>query len=374
MASPNNNALISHASPHTIKKFELIEAYIKTWVQKLLQNQSCRSIVFIDCMCNSGLYYSDDENIVWGTPIRISKILREAAGQYPSKKIYVYLNDFSQEKVDLLKENLPKECRNFKYCITCRDANDMLREIGLKLPGQKQLHFFLFYDPYDASINWDVLTPFFRSWGEILINHVVNDSVRAITQVKKQETKEKYEGTYRTSFENLLPYGSKREAYEKRIEEIIATLKGHRRREYYVATFPFFNSRNSLVYDLIHCTGSEAGFKLFKATAWKTFGGKSSLKDTHGTENQLVLDFDGDGDITTHVDKTCYNIMDIVHYVHRRYQGKSDIPFADIWALLDHHPIFPSDGYRNEIKAGLKEYYRDKISRSTITFASSGGI
>ena len=50
MASSNNKQLISIAKPHTIKKFELIESYIETWVQKLLNNPKCKRIVFIDCM------------------------------------------------------------------------------------------------------------------------------------------------------------------------------------------------------------------------------------------------------------------------------------------------------------------------------------
>ena len=32
----------------------------------------------------------------------------------------------------------------------------------------------------------------------------------------------------------------------------------------------------------------------------------------------------------------------------------------DIWAALDFHPIFPSDGYRSESKRGLKQTYGAK--------------
>lgn len=42
--------LIDVAHPHTIRKFELIEKYIKSWAQKLMLNDNCNSIVFIDCM------------------------------------------------------------------------------------------------------------------------------------------------------------------------------------------------------------------------------------------------------------------------------------------------------------------------------------
>lgn len=182
--STKNNPLVGEAHPHTIKKFELVTAYIETWAQKLLQNNACQGIIFIDCMCNSGVYVNDLGDEVFGTPIRVAKKLRDVAGQYPNKKIYVYLNDNSPEKIELLKQNLPAEKRNFKYSITVGDGNDLLKKIGPKLSKTSNLHFFLFYDPFEAAIDWEALAPFFRSWGEVLINHMLYDSVRAIKQVK----------------------------------------------------------------------------------------------------------------------------------------------------------------------------------------------
>ena len=107
MASSNNNQLISIVKPHTIKKFELIETYIVTWAQKLLNNPKCKKIVFIDCMCNSGVYQKAEGETVYGTPVRVARILRDAAGQYPNKQIYIYLNDNNPDKLS---------CSNF----TCR--------------------------------------------------------------------------------------------------------------------------------------------------------------------------------------------------------------------------------------------------------------
>ena len=64
MASSNNNEIISVVSPHTIKKFELIEAYVQAWAHKLLEygrnTGNCNGIVFIDCMCNSGMYINEE--------------------------------------------------------------------------------------------------------------------------------------------------------------------------------------------------------------------------------------------------------------------------------------------------------------------------
>ena len=47
--SAKKKNIISKASPHTIKKFELIEEYIKSWAQKLLLTESCNGLIFIDC-------------------------------------------------------------------------------------------------------------------------------------------------------------------------------------------------------------------------------------------------------------------------------------------------------------------------------------
>lgn len=87
---------IDEAKPHTIKKFELIEEYVKSWAQKLLNYSECTEIIFIDCMCNSGIYLNQKGQEVYGTPIRISNVLAEVIKQYPKKKARVYLNDFSK--------------------------------------------------------------------------------------------------------------------------------------------------------------------------------------------------------------------------------------------------------------------------------------
>lgn len=64
--SSKKKSVISKASPHTIKKFELIEEYIKSWAKKLLLTDSCDGLIFIDCMCNSGVYIDDAGQVVKG--------------------------------------------------------------------------------------------------------------------------------------------------------------------------------------------------------------------------------------------------------------------------------------------------------------------
>ncbi len=354
MSSSNNSKIISKASPHTIMKFKLVEEYIKAWAQKLMLNSSCYGLVFIDCMCNSGVYTHNGE-VVEGTPVRVAKALLDVARTYPQKQIQIYLNDNSQEKVDELKKHLPADEGNFRIIATAKDRDELLETIGPQLYGRQHLHYFLFYDPYDASINWPVLIPFLRNWGEVMINHMVSDTVRAISQVRREAAKEKYENTYLTDFEKLIPFGSDKKAYEERVEEIIQELKGQRR--YFVGAFPFFNTQNSQLYSLIHCTSHIEGFKLYKQVAWKTFGGKSSTKDTHGGQYQLSFDFGNEGFLVPATDESCFFVTDIAKYLQKSFSGQKNVPLESLWQLLDYHPIFPSDGFRQEIRNELKNTY-----------------
>lgn len=351
-------SVISKASPHTIKKFELIEEYIKSWAQKLMLNNSCNGLIFIDCMCNSGIYTDDAGEIVKGTAVRVSEALLEVARTYTDKTVYIYLNDKDAKRVDELEKHLPQNERNFQIVTSRLDAHELLKTIGPQLCQTGHLHYFLLYDPYDASIDWEALLPFFRNWGEVMINHMVSDPVRAITRAKRKTTKEKYANTYLEDFEKLVPFGSDKAAYEARVEEIISSLHGTRR--YYVAAFPFYNTNNSHMYNLIHCTSHKEGFKLYKKSAWKVFGAQSSTK--HSTESgQLRFDFDGV--VTLDTDTSCFHVRDIAKYLQDNFKGRNLVPLTELWDLLDDHPIFPSEGYRNEIKKELISDYGAKIEQ-----------
>lgn len=352
--SANNKRTISKASLHTIKKFELIETYIKSWAQILMQNEKCNVLIFIDCMCNSGIYQDNEGNIVEGTPIRVARALRDVARRYENKQIFLYLNDNDPIKICELRKHLPDDERNIRIVTLIGDANELLEKIGQQLTKEGCFNYFLLYDPYDASIDWKALLPFFRNSGEVMINHMVLDPVRAISSAKKKSTIEKYENTYLTDFENLVPFGSDKKAYEARVEKIIKQLKGSR--SYYVAAFPFYNSQNSQMYNLIHCTSNKAGFVLYKNSAWKVFGGKSSTK--HGQIGSYQLALNENGEITVTSDESCFYIKDIARYLYDSFRGQKNVRLEKLWNLLEEHPVFPSKGYKNEIKKELIDVYR----------------
>lgn len=372
MSSKKKNDLISVAHPHSIKKFELISEYVKAWIQILMLNKNCRGIVYIDCMSNSGLYKDNDGKEIEGTPLLVSEIIADAMTKYPDKKAYIYFNDLDSRRIDLLKTRLPKQTSNYTIYTESMDANVLLRKIGSQFATMfNDMNFLLVYDPYDAHIEWDAMMPFLKNWGEIIINHMVSDPIRAVKTAKKPEVIGKYEETYQTTIDELISFGSDRNAFERKIEEIIRNGSGRGKGRYYIASFPFFNSNNSVVYNLIHCTGHYRGFELFKSTAWKTFGDKSSLKNTHNKQDQVQFQFfdDGNAVINTLADESCYNLRDAAKYVQEHFVGNVDVPNDDVWSYLGEHPVFPTRDYKNKIKDILKREFGMKASRSTMTFS-----
>lgn len=371
MASSKRNDPVSVAPPHSIKKFELISEYVKAWIQILMLNQKCRGIVYIDCMSNSGVYKNDEGEEIEGTPLLVSEIIADAMITYTNKQAYLYFNDLDSKKIDLLKTRIPKQTNNFHIYTEAMDANVLLRKIGTQFTTAfSDMHFLLVYDPYDAHIEWDAMMPFLKNWGEIIINHMVSDPIRGAKTAKKQKVIEKYEETYQTTIDELISFGSDRNAFETKIEQIIRDGSGRSEKRYYIASFPFFNSNNSVVYNLIHCTGHYKGFELFKSTAWKTFGDKSSLKNTHNIEDQMSFTISDNGELVmgVQVDESCYNLRDAAKYVQEHFAGKENVPNDDVWTYLGEHPVFPTRDYKNKIKDVLKREFGMKASRSSMTF------
>ena len=105
---------LDEKAEQTTYKIRYVARYVRQWVRIEANRKEIQQINFIDCMCNSGVYRDENGNEEFGTPIRVSRILRDVAGQYPKKKVFVYLNDNSEEKIAELKKHLPSESSNLR--------------------------------------------------------------------------------------------------------------------------------------------------------------------------------------------------------------------------------------------------------------------
>lgn len=374
MARTKKVETITKISPHTVKKFELIEKYVDEWARKILGFKGVnglpgsKGIIYIDCMCNSGLYEVDG-NIVEGTALRVAKKLNEIISNYPGKEAILIFNDLLPERVELLRSEIEKaNLSNIIVSYSDGDCDVFLK--GLNLSGyQQRYNTLLLYDPYNASIDWSAIKPYLNRWGEVIINHMSSDTTRGISQAKKKEVIDRYEETYQQNVSQLLE--TDKAGLDSIIVSIIRNNVNKGDSGYYVSLAPFYNRTNGKLYSLIHCSSNIEGTKLYKKVTWKTFGDKSSMKNTHGMETQLMLDLDGDGFADTHTDEQCYYVQDIAKYVFNKYSNLGEVSLETVYGDLDKHPIFPSDGYKNDIKKELSRF-GVKITKGNVIFSSDG--
>ena len=372
MARTKKVETITKISPHTVKKFELIEKYVDEWARKILGIKGVngmpgsKGVIYIDCMCNSGLYEVDG-NIVEGTALRVAKKLNEIISNYPGKEAILIFNDLLPERVELLRSEIEKaNLSNIIVSYSNGDCDVFLK--GLNLSGyQQSYNTLLLYDPYNASIDWSAIKPYLNRWGEVIINHMSSDTTRGISQAKKQDVIARYEETYQSDISQLL--NTDKAGLDNIVVSIIRNNINKGSSGYYVSLAPFYNRTNGKLYSLIHCSANIEGTKLYKKVTWKTFGDKSSMKNTHGVEEQFVLDFNGDGFLNTVTDEDCYYVKDIAKYIFEKYSTLGRVSLDVMYKDLDVHPIFPSDGYKNEIKAELKDRYYVRATREEIIFS-----
>ena len=365
-------AIMDKVVPHRIKKFELISKYVNDWAHKILGWSKSQGLVYVDCMSNCGIYKDESEGtVVEGTAVRVVRILSAIMQdhKYQGKKVEIYFNDLSYKKIRFL-ENYLKEYvkpKNVVIHFSQMDASEFLKSFELaKYPNHNTL---LVYDPYQANIDWDAISPFLNTWGEVIINHMVFDTVRGVPQVKREAKVRKYQNTYQLDIEELLSIGSDSSRLNENVVGIIKRQTQNSNRKHYVASFSICNSKNGCVYYLIHCCSNVEGLKLYKKLAWQTFGGKSSSKCVSTDGNQLDL-FAGveDGEDK---DRNCFFINDVGDAIYQKFHSKGEVPLGEIYNWLDYHPVFPSDGFKDEIKKYLRERYLVTTKRDSIIF---GGI
>lgn len=109
-------------------------------------------------MSNCGEYIYNGEKILGSGP-RVVKILNDFARGYPDKKIQIIFNDLNNDKISHLKDVVSDFSNNVFIDYFSEDANQLLKKIKC-LIEKNNTHYLLFYDPYDAKINWNVICPF----------------------------------------------------------------------------------------------------------------------------------------------------------------------------------------------------------------------
>ena len=130
MARGKKKTVIDTAHPHTIKKFELIEEYIKSWSQKLMLYENCNTLVFIDCMCNSGVYFDDDGNLVDGTSVLVANASPEHIKEYLISRLKTIFPCVSNNpRIFKNSKNSPM----FSFCFAISNESVAAQRLALRI-------------------------------------------------------------------------------------------------------------------------------------------------------------------------------------------------------------------------------------------------
>ncbi len=168
---------------HTKKKIEFITEYVKTWGMISAQRDEVKTINFIDCMCNAGVYHDGD----LCTAAEVIVVFLDLAKKFPNKKFRLFCNDYDKSKIlilhGVLNELKGKEVSNLRVFISNKDVNIYLDELSCN-PVVEGMNIFgyssstvLYVDPFDyGTVEIPKITLLLkRYYFELIYNFFVSD-------------------------------------------------------------------------------------------------------------------------------------------------------------------------------------------------------
>lgn len=269
-----NGKCLDEAKLHTQYKIKYIKDYVRRWLNVAVNSRQ-RNIVFIDSMCNAGIY----KNGVKGTCIEVIELFIEYAKENQAKQFYVFLNDYDQDKIMVLKKlisnyNTPN---NLKINITDKDVVKYLTLLIEKNIFSNSCFTLLYTDPYNFGIPnllTTIKTFIDKFYCELLFNYFSSDVTRNKnnTSAKNKMSKIKNELSSVITDINIDDDENK-----EILNKLISTYKDTKNIKYSFA-YRFNNTNNAELYYIIFFTPNKRGLELIKESIWKVFNGEESFK------------------------------------------------------------------------------------------------
>ena len=269
-----NGKCLDEAKLHTQYKIKYIKDYVRRWLNVAVNSRQ-RNIVFIDSMCNAGIY----KNGVKGTCIEVIELFIEYAKENQAKQFYVFLNDYDQDKIMVLKKlisnyNTPN---NLRINITDKDVVKYLTLLIEKNIFSNSCFTLLYTDPCNFGIPnllTTIKTFIDKFYCELLFNYFSSDVTRNKnnTSAKNKMSKIKNELSSVITDINIDDDENK-----EILNKLISTYKDTKNIKYSFA-YRFNNTNNAELYYIIFFTPNKRGLELIKESIWKVFNGEESFK------------------------------------------------------------------------------------------------
>ncbi len=254
---------LTDKKPHTKHKIDYVCEYVKEWLYVSCNSEN-ENLNFIDCMSNAGVYADGD----LCTAVEVLKIFCQFAYKNPEKTFNILFNDLSADRIRIAKEvcnleikSLPKNVNIFFDNI---DVNDYIRTVK----GKYNLFTFpsrtiLFVDPFDfRTVNIPTLKQFVQyTYCELIFNMFTSDFVRNGVD----------SGIAKSLGGNYV-FANKEELWEHVAKTLLVGKMKH------CLSYPFRNSKNVELYQILFLTPSDKGLDKLKQAIWNTFNGQEYFK------------------------------------------------------------------------------------------------
>ena len=269
-----NEKILDEAKLYTQYKIKYIKDYVRRWLNVAV-NYRQRNIVFIDSMCNAGVY----KNGIKGTCIEVIELFIEYAKENQAKQFYVFLNDYDKDKIRVLNGlisnyNVPN---NLKINIKDKEVVEYLSLLIEKNTFSNSCFTLLYTDPYNFGIPnllTTIKTFIDKFYCELLFNYFSSDVTRNKnnTFAKNKMSKIKNELSSVITDINIDDDENK-----EILNRLISTYKDTKNIKYSFA-YRFNNTNNAELYYIIFFTPNKRGLELIKESIWEVFNGEESFK------------------------------------------------------------------------------------------------
>lgn len=282
----NNDKHLDEAKLHTQYKIKYIKNYVKRWLNVAV-NCSQRNIVFIDSMCNAGVY----KNGIKGTCIEVVELFVRYAKENNNKQFYIFLNDYDENRIKILNEilNSYDKPNNLKISVKNKEVVEYLNLLIDKNVFTGSCFTLLYTDPYNFGIPnlLSTIKNFIdKYYCELLFNFFSSDIRRNRNNISAQDKMSKIKNELSSVITNI---NVVEDENKEILDKLINTYKNTKNIKYSFA-YRFNNTNNAELYYIIFFTPNRRGLELIKETIWEVFNGEESFKKQIDIDkNQLKL-------------------------------------------------------------------------------------
>ena len=288
--SKETEKYLDEAKLHTQYKIKYIKDYVRRWLNVAV-NYRQKNIVFIDSMCNAGIY----KNGIKGTCIEIIELFIEYAKENQSKQFYVFLNDYDKDKIRVLNElisnyNMPN---NLKINIKDKDVVEYLSLLIEKNTFSNSCFTLLYTDPYNFGIPnllTTIKTFIDKFYCELLFNYFSSDVTRNKNNISAKNKMSKIKNELSSVITDINIDDDKNKEI---LNKLICTYKNTKNIKYSFA-YRFNNTNNAELYYIIFFTPNKRGLELIKESIWEVFNGEESFKKQIDIDKSQLKLFDTD--------------------------------------------------------------------------------